>query len=107
MRHVLDGTVIIATAPERHPTGASRREAYHRPRARKLSCEQEAAIRSEAGNRTLRELAAAFGVSHETIRTVLRRESLGTGRHGVVPTHDDSPGVFGIHNQKDKLTEFC
>jgi hypothetical protein len=30
------------------------------------------AIRLEAGNRTLRELAATFGVSHETIRTVLR-----------------------------------
>jgi DeoR/GlpR family transcriptional regulator of sugar metabolism len=35
-------------------------------------------IRSEAGNRTLRELAAEFGVSHETVRTVLRLETLST-----------------------------
>jgi quercetin dioxygenase-like cupin family protein len=34
---------------------------YHVPRPRKFSPEQEAAIRSEAGNRTLRDLAAAFG----------------------------------------------
>jgi hypothetical protein len=40
IRHVLDGTVVTATAPDRHPTGTSRREAHHRPRARKLSSEQ-------------------------------------------------------------------
>jgi hypothetical protein len=28
-------------------------------------------IRREAGNRTLRELAAEFGVSHETVRVVV------------------------------------
>jgi len=39
-----------------------------------LLTEQEAAIRSEASNRTLRDLAAAFGVSHETIRRVLRAQ---------------------------------
>jgi DeoR/GlpR family transcriptional regulator of sugar metabolism len=55
-------------------SGRSKRTSYHDPRRRKLSYEQEAAIRSEAGNRTLRELAAEFGVSHETIRTVLRQE---------------------------------
>jgi len=55
-------------------SGRSKRTSYHGPRRRKLSSEQEAAIRSEAGNRTLRDLAAAFGVSHETIRTVLRQK---------------------------------
>ena len=53
--------------------GQSRRAAYHSPRRRKLSPEQEAAIRAQAGIRTLRELAADFGVSHETVRSVCRR----------------------------------
>jgi hypothetical protein len=39
-----------------------------------VTAEQKATIRSQAGNRTLRALAADFGVSHETIRTVLRWE---------------------------------
>ncbi len=55
-------------------SGRSKRASYHAPRRRKLSPEQEGAIRGEASNRTLRDLAATFGVSHETIRTVLRRE---------------------------------
>ena len=55
-------------------SGRSQRTAYHAWRRRKLSAEQAAAIRRQAGDRTLRELAAEFGVSHETIRTVLRRE---------------------------------
>ncbi len=42
------------------------------PRRRKLSAEQVATIRAEAASRSLRELAAEFGVSHETIRAVLR-----------------------------------
>ena len=53
-------------------SGKSERASYHAPRRRKLSPEQEAAIRAEGGNRSLRELAAEFGVSHETIRAVLR-----------------------------------
>jgi DNA-binding CsgD family transcriptional regulator len=44
-----------------------------RPGDRKLSREQVEAIRKDAGHRTLRDLAAAFGVSHETIRAVLRQ----------------------------------
>ena len=75
-RHDTRGTepIDIAAVPPRRVSGRSKRASYHAPRRRKLSPEQEAAIRSEAGNRTLRELAAAFGVSHETIRTVLRQE---------------------------------
>jgi hypothetical protein len=52
-------------------SGWSKRTAYHSPRQSKLTAEQKATIRSDVGNRTLRDLAAAFGVSHETIRTVI------------------------------------
>ena len=76
IRHVLDGTVVIAAAPERQPTGISRREGYQRPRARKLTVEERNAVRLDASSgRSLRSLARAFGVSHETIRTVLRNRS--------------------------------
>jgi hypothetical protein len=73
LRHVLDGTVVIAAAPERSRSGVSRRESYQRPRPRKLTIEERDAIRSEANReRSLRSVAGAFGVSHETIRAVLR-----------------------------------
>ena len=65
--------MVIAAAPERSPAGRSRRERYQRPRPRKLTSEDQDAVRLEAGKgRSLRSLAAEFGVSHETIRTVLR-----------------------------------
>ena len=48
MRHVLDGTVIIATAPDRCPAGQSGREGYQRPRARKFTVEDQDAVRLEA-----------------------------------------------------------
>ena len=67
--------IDIAVVPPRRVSGRSQRTAYHTPRQPKLSPGQQAIIRSEAGNRTLRELAAAFGVSHETIRTVLKKTS--------------------------------
>ncbi|CAA9552482.1 MAG: hypothetical protein AVDCRST_MAG49-1878 [uncultured Thermomicrobiales bacterium] len=38
-----------------------------------LTPEQEAAIRALAGIRSLRSLAAEFGVSHETVRAALRK----------------------------------
>jgi hypothetical protein len=43
---------------------------YHL-RTRKLTSEQELAIRAMAKTKSLRSLAAEYGVSHETIRTVL------------------------------------
>ena len=74
MRHVLDGTVVIATAPDRRPTGQSGREGYQRPRARKLTVEEREAVRLQTiGGCSLRSLAAAYGVSHETIRAALRK----------------------------------
>ena len=45
----------------------------YRARPRKLTPAQEAAICALAATRSLRELAADFGVSHETIRAVCRR----------------------------------
>jgi hypothetical protein len=74
-RHDTPGTepIDIAVVPPRRVSGRSKRTAYQGPRQSKLTAEQKATIRSEVGNRTLRDLAAAFGVSHETIRAVCRR----------------------------------
>ena len=57
-------------------SGRSKRAAYHAPRRRKLSPDQEAAIRALAATKSLRSLAADFGVSHETVRAVCRRGQL-------------------------------
>ena len=65
--------LVFAELRDRRGVGRSRWASYHTPRRRKLTAEQEAAIRAEAGNRSLRELAADFGVSHETVRAVCRR----------------------------------
>ncbi len=64
--------LVFAYPPPRRLSGRSRRDAYQGPRRRKLVPEQEAAIRTRAGIHSLRELAAEFGVSHETVRAVLR-----------------------------------
>ncbi|MCD6031011.1 MAG: hypothetical protein K0S78_3185 [Thermomicrobiales bacterium] len=60
-----------------HPRWPSRREAAVRPRyhcrSRRLTPAQAEAIRALAGTKSLRSLAADFGVSHETIRAVLRQ----------------------------------
>lgn len=64
--------MLIALRPPLRVAGRSKRATYRSPRQRKLSPEQVEAIRAESGNRTLRELAAEHGVSHETIRMVLR-----------------------------------
>lgn len=72
LRQWFPSVVAIAVAPPRRPSDRSGRAASQTSQRRKLSSEQRAEIRSNAGNRTLRELAHAFGVSHETIRTVLR-----------------------------------
>lgn len=71
MRHDME-PVVIALPPERQPAGKSGRECYQTPRPRKLTAEQEDEIWRAAPGRSLRDLAADFGVSHETIRAVLR-----------------------------------
>ena len=64
--------MAFAELPDRRRVGRSRRDGYQAPRARKLSPDQEAALRRVAPGRSLRALAADFGVSHETVRAVLR-----------------------------------
>ena len=60
------------------PRWPSRRDATsplrYRARARRLTPEQESKIRALAGTKSLRSLAADFGVSHETIRSVVRQD---------------------------------
>ncbi len=64
---------IHRSGPFRWP---SRREAVLEPRyhvrARRLTLEQERSIQALAAAKSLRELAAEFGVSHETVRGILR-----------------------------------
>ena len=77
MRHE-SGLVVIAEAPSRRVSGRSKRASYQTPRRRKLTREQEAAIRALAAARSLRSVAAEFGVSHEMVRGVLReRDAVG------------------------------
>ena len=67
------GAILVASPPTRRGVGRSGRSSYQRTRPRRLSPEEREAIRALAPNRTLRELAAEFGVSHETVRAVLRQ----------------------------------
>jgi DNA-binding NarL/FixJ family response regulator len=72
-RHDGRGTepIDIAAVPPRPVSGRSHRAAYHTPRRRKLTAEQEVAIRALAATKSLRSLADEFGVSHETVRKVV------------------------------------
>ncbi len=59
----------------RWSTGSRRDAPAHgryRQRARMLTPVQEASIQSLAATKSLRSLAAEFGVSHETVRRVIR-----------------------------------
>ena len=67
-----NGAIVVATPPPRQRAGQSGRSPYQRARPRRLSPAEREAIRVLAPNRTLRDLAAEFGVSHETVRAVLR-----------------------------------
>jgi DNA invertase Pin-like site-specific DNA recombinase len=73
-RHANDSLepIVVAVVPPRRVAGRSRRAAYHAPRPRKLSIEQQTALLDAAANHSLRWLATEFGVSHETVRRVLR-----------------------------------
>jgi hypothetical protein len=53
----------------RTPCGSGAR---YSERSRRLTPEQESAIRAFGATWSLRSLAAAYGVSHETVRAVLR-----------------------------------
>ena len=80
LRHLPLGLVVIAEAPPRRVAGRATRASCTTPRQRKLSPQQEAAIRALAGTKSLRSLAAEFGVSHETVRAVLWAAFPETGR---------------------------
>jgi hypothetical protein len=76
-------SVVIAEAPERNPAGKSGREGYQQPRARKLGEAERTAIRQAVTEgRSLRRLAAEYGVSHETIRVSASQQELPRGRNG-------------------------
>ncbi|MDP9356798.1 MAG: hypothetical protein M3R02_16200 [Chloroflexota bacterium] len=53
-------------------SGQSGRAVPHVAQPRKLSLDQESAIRTLAQTKSLRSLAADFGVSHETVRAIVR-----------------------------------
>ena len=55
--------------PRRRTCGSGGRYAL---RARKLTPAEESAVRALAATRSLRDLATAFGVSHETVRGLIR-----------------------------------
>src|SRR5215207_11145393 len=69
--------------PSLHLRWPSGRDGFSRPRyrtrARKLTVEQESAIRALVSTKNLRSLAADFGVSHETIRAVVRQVRSASG----------------------------
>ena len=72
-------TIDIASVPPRRLTGKLQRASSQSPRQGKLTASQKETIRVIAHNRSLRELAAEFGVSHETIRTIIRERHVSPG----------------------------
>jgi hypothetical protein len=70
LRH--DGSsVVIATGWERRPDGKSQHEGYQHPRPRKLSSEEQAAVRRAAADGAyLCLLARELGMSHKTFRAI-------------------------------------
>jgi hypothetical protein len=74
--------LVRSAAPS--PSHAPPTRRYVR-RARSLTPNQEAKIGAVAGSESLRSLAARFGVSHETVRSVLRRV-LAEREHATLPS---------------------
>jgi FixJ family two-component response regulator len=68
-----DAWVEVAKAPECRAVGTSGRAAEQIDHLRRLTSDDRDAIRLLAQSRSLRDLATEFGVSHETVRSVLRR----------------------------------
>ena len=65
--------VVVGLPPERRVVGRSGRAPYQRRSMGRLTGAEREAVRRLADNRTLREVAAEVGVSHETVRSILRR----------------------------------
>jgi DNA-binding NarL/FixJ family response regulator len=76
VRTLRPGYVEVAAAPNRRVVGLSGRAPYQRLRAKRLTPDEQAAVKAAAASgRSLRSLAPEFGVSHETIRAALRERS--------------------------------
>ena len=73
-RHDTPGTepIDIASVPPHPLTGKSQRTSSQSLRQGKLTASEKETIRVIADNQSLRKLVAEFGVSHETISTMLR-----------------------------------
>ena len=71
-RTIRPGFVVVGWPPARRVVGASGRAPYLRRPPGRLTDEERRAIRAGAASRSLRDLAAEFDVSHETVRAVLR-----------------------------------
>lgn len=67
-----DGVVVVTVPLPRTLTGTSGRSSSQRGRPRWLSPEERERVRTLSATRSLRDLAPEFGVSHETVRSVLR-----------------------------------
>jgi hypothetical protein len=65
--------VLVGLPPARRIVGCSGRALYQRQRPSRLSPDEEVGVRQLAETSSLRDLAAVFGVGHETIRAVLRK----------------------------------
>ena len=87
------GAIVFAAPLGCRRAGRSGRDTYHSRWRRKLTSEQEAAIRADTGNRTLRELVAEFCVRHELVRTVMRERDVlrRTGMQGLEAHPDGEP----------------
>ncbi len=69
------GAIVVAEPQEWRSVRSSGRSSYPRSRPRwLLPTERETVRVAAARGRSLRDLAADFGVSHETIRAVLRSD---------------------------------
>jgi len=69
------GAVRVAWAPPPRTVGGSGRSSYQQPRPRRLTPEDLDRVAPLVGSRSLRDLAADFGVSHETVRRVVLRDA--------------------------------
>jgi len=72
--------VLVARPRERRTVRRSGRAPYQRRPVGRLNEEERRAIQALAQTRSLRALAAEFGVSHETVRAVVRAPTVDAGR---------------------------
>ncbi len=66
---------MVALPPARRTVGMSGRAPYSRQRQGSLTDEERSEILRLVGERSLRDIAADMGVSHETVRRVVLRDA--------------------------------